>query len=91
MSLEEDRLESAVWVRSIMVVINRFFIDPTPRKRREALERAEELPEALERYGKLCLAAQPKRRPRRKASSDGPKLSGAVPAPHTMTLSHRNA
>lgn len=53
-NIHEEVLESALALRSIVAVIDGFFLDPNPENEMKALEQIGKLPGTLRLYGALC-------------------------------------
>ncbi len=56
-NIHEERLNSALEVRSIIAVIENFFLDPNSENEKKAIEQVGKLPGALRLYGALSRVA----------------------------------
>jgi len=59
--INEELLQSAIEVRRSILIIDVFFLDPSPEKEEAAIKEVEKLPGALSLYGALCRLADQRR------------------------------
>lgn len=53
-SIAEQKYQAARRIRSILGVVDDFFVEPTKDREELALQQLEQLPERLRSYGELC-------------------------------------